>query len=67
MSGADRKHDAHVKIQLGGLVAKAGLRAADKGALLGALMEFAALDRDSDRYKRLKERGDAELDRAAGK
>jgi len=36
-----RKQDAHEKIQLGGLVCKAGMRDTDKALLLGALIEIA--------------------------
>lgn len=36
----DRKKDTREKIQLGGLVVKAGLRDIDKAVLLGWLMEF---------------------------
>ena len=35
-----RKFDTRVKIQLGGLVTKAGLRDADKALILGCLMEL---------------------------
>ncbi|QWK81279.1 conjugal transfer protein TraD [Ochrobactrum sp. BTU1] len=35
---SDRSKDAHEKIQLGGLVVKAGLREADKAFLLGVLV-----------------------------
>ena len=51
MTARERKRDAHEKIQLGGLVVKAGLR------------ELADLDVSSDRYRRLKERGDAAFER----
>ena len=57
MTAAERKRDAHEKIQLGGVVIKAGLRTVDKAVLLGALLEVAALDPGSDRYQRLKEKG----------
>ena len=36
-----RKIDTRLKIQMGGLVFKAGLRDADKALILGALMELA--------------------------
>lgn len=36
-----RKQDTHQKIQLGGLVVKAGLREADKAVILGALIKLA--------------------------
>lgn len=35
----ERKLDAHQKIQLGGLVVKAGLREVDKNIILGMLMD----------------------------
>lgn len=35
----DRKKDAREKIQLGGLIVKAGLRETDKAILLGILMD----------------------------
>ncbi|MCF6204779.1 MAG: conjugal transfer protein TraD [Methylococcaceae bacterium] len=45
----DRKQDTHEKIQLGGLVVKAGLRNADKAIILGALCElFSLLDTKSE-------------------
>ena len=56
VTAAERKRDAHEKIQLGGVVIKAGLRTVDKAVLLGALLEVAALDPASDQYKRLKEK-----------
>ena len=46
VTAAERKRDAHEKIQLGGVVIKAGLRTIDKAVLLGALLEVAALDPD---------------------
>ena len=66
MTASERKRDAHEKIQLGGVVIKAGLRTVEKAVLLGALLELAALDPGSDRYKRLKEKGHEELQRDAG-
>ena len=65
MTARARKVDAREKIQLGGLVVKAGLRTADKAVLLGALLELAALDPASERYKKLKARGDAEFSQSA--
>jgi hypothetical protein len=46
--------------------AKAGLRTVDKAVLLGALLEVAALDPASDRYKHLKEKGREAFQREAG-
>lgn len=42
-----RKHDTHQKIQLGGLVVKAGLREADKAVILGALIELSKQIKDA--------------------
>lgn len=39
-STEDRKKDAREKIQLGGLIAKAGLRYEKRAVLLGALIEL---------------------------
>ena len=66
VTAAERKRDAHEKIQLGGVVIKAGLRTVDKAVLLGALLEVAALDPASDRYKHLKEKGREAFQREAG-
>lgn len=63
VSDFDRKRDAHEKIQLGGVVVKAGLRAVDKAVLLGALLELATLDPRSERYKQLKDKGHAKFER----
>ena len=46
----DRKKDAREKIQLGGLIVKAGLRETDKAVLLGILMD--ASDRLGDMNER---------------
>lgn len=48
-----RKKDARLKIQLGGLVVKAGLRDADRALILGALIEAAALRAGTPDYQRL--------------
>ena len=66
VTAAERKRDAHQKIQLGGIVIKAGLRTIDQAVLLGALLEVAALEPGSDRYKRLKEKGREAFQREAG-
>ena len=63
VTARERKRDAHEKIQLGGLVVKAGLRELDQAVLFGAMLELADLDVGSDRYRRLKERGDAAFER----
>ena len=46
-----RKQDAHEKIQLGGLVVKAGLREVDKAVILGALLEVAKAYDDADQVQ----------------
>ncbi|PRA80181.1 conjugal transfer protein TraD [Ochrobactrum sp. MYb29] len=58
---AERKQDARQKIELGGLVIKAGLRHADKAFILGALMEAAALPLHSPQRLRLTTTGSKEL------
>lgn len=65
MTARERKRDAYEKIQLGGLLVKAGLRDVDQAVILGALLELAGLDKSSDRYRRLKERGDSAFERDA--
>ncbi len=51
----DRKKDTHEKIQLGGLVAKAGLRYEKRALLLGLLIDGARRIRadDSERARLL--------------
>jgi hypothetical protein len=54
MRGDDRRQDARQKIQLGGLVVKAGLRETDKAIILGILKEAALRLSDKetrDRYR----------------
>ena len=58
---AERKHDARQKIELGGLVIKAGLRHADKAFILGALIEAATLPLHSPERLRLTMTGRSEL------
>jgi len=41
MTTQHRKQDTHEKIQLGGLIVKAGLRDAEKAIILGALVEVS--------------------------
>jgi hypothetical protein len=53
----ERKRDAREKIQLGGLIAKAGLKECDKAVLLGCLIELAKLDPQSSEWQRLKALG----------
>jgi hypothetical protein len=47
-----RKKDAREKIQLGGLVVKAGLRSEDRAVILGALVEAAG--RLADKQERAR-------------
>ncbi|WP_408914406.1 conjugal transfer protein TraD [Brucella pseudogrignonensis] len=56
-----RKKDARQKIELGGLIIKAGLRHADKAFILGALMQAAALPLHSPERQRLTVTGRSEL------
>jgi len=48
---ADRKKDAHEKIQLGGLIAKAGLRYEKRALLLGLLIDGAGRIKADDRER----------------
>ena len=50
----NRKKDTHEKIQLGGLVAKAGLRHADKAIILGALCDLSIRLEVSPESERIK-------------
>ena len=43
-----RKQDTREKIQLGGLVVKAGLRDEDKAIILGALLEVTKAKKNND-------------------
>ncbi|ELT51213.1 conjugal transfer protein Dtr system [Brucella intermedia M86] len=56
---AERRKDAHEKIQLGGLVAKAGLRDEDKAVLLGLLVEGFETLKISEARERYRQRGKA--------
>ena len=49
---AERRRDTREKIELGGLVVKAGLREADRAFILGVLIEAAQHDRHSAAFKR---------------
>lgn len=54
----DRKKDTREKIQLGGLVAKAGLREMNKAVLLGWLLELSErLNSDQTEWARLEAKG----------
>ena len=57
MADAARKADAYRKIQLGGLVIKAGLGDLDKAILLGLLIEGAAAVQDGQQAARLRALG----------
>ncbi|MEQ8444369.1 MAG: conjugal transfer protein TraD [Pelagibacterium sp.] len=59
---AERRKDAHEKIMLGGLVAKAGLRDEDKAVILGLLVEAADALKDHDTRERFRLRGKAIFD-----
>jgi len=55
-----RKSDTHQKIQLGGLVVKAGLRDADKAIILGALLELSKqIENDSPMIVQYRSAGDS--------
>lgn len=49
-----RRLDARQKIELGGLVVKAGLREADRALILGGLLSLARLDPNSAEAERLR-------------
>jgi hypothetical protein len=55
----DRKKDTRQKIELGGLVVKAGLRGTDKAVILGILTEAAKRLSDNDEHKRYRAIGKA--------
>ena len=57
-----RKKDAREKIQLGGLVIKAGLRSEDRAVILGALIDAAARLGDATERARLAAIGKAIFD-----
>ncbi len=56
---ADRKREAHHKILLGGIVARAGLSRADRAFLLGGLLQLARVVPGSDEHRRLRAIGAA--------
>ena len=58
---AQRKQDARQKIELGGLVIKAGLRHADKAFILGTLLQAAQIPLHSPERQRLTTTGRSEL------
>ena len=55
----DRKRDARQKIELGGLIVKAGLREADRAVLLGALIELSKQSNNNEEWSRLRAIGRA--------
>lgn len=62
LSQQARKQRTRELIQLGGLVDVAGLKEADKGALLGALLSVAStLQSNSKQFQEWKVKGDAVL------
>jgi hypothetical protein len=50
----ERKRDTREKIQLGGLVVKAGLRSADRAVILGALIDAAKRIGNQSEWARLR-------------
>lgn len=54
-----RKRDAREKIELGGLVVKAGLREADRAVLLGAMIELSRQSDNQSEWSRLRAIGRA--------
>jgi hypothetical protein len=52
-SSRERKRDTRDKIQLGGLIVKAGLRSADRAVILGALLDAARRMSDEKERARL--------------
>lgn len=54
-----RKRDAREKIELGGLVVKAGLRSADRAVLLGAMIELEKKSNNQTEWSRLRAIGRA--------
>jgi hypothetical protein len=52
-----RRLDTKEKIELGGLVVKAGLRKADRAFLLGGLLSLAKIQPGSDLYAAMQREG----------
>ncbi len=52
-----RRLDTRLKIELGGLVVKAGLSEDDRAFVLGALMEAAKRRAEPDEYERVRRIG----------
>ncbi len=61
----ERQEDTNRKIRLGGLVVLAQLADADKGFLLGALLDAAQRQQDQQYAARCKSMGDALLNQQA--
>ena len=53
-SSEERKRDTREKIQLGGLIVKAGLRSADRAVILGALIDLARRSDNQSEWVRLR-------------
>ncbi|TPJ52518.1 conjugal transfer protein Dtr system [Mesorhizobium sp. B2-4-9] len=58
-SAEERKRDTREKIQLGGLIVKAGLRSADRAVILGALVDLARRTDNQTEWARLRAIGKA--------
>ena len=58
-SSQERKRDTREKIQLGGLIVKAGLRTADRAVILGALIDLARRADNQSEWARLRAIGEA--------
>lgn len=58
-SSEERKRDTREKIQLGGLIVKAGLRTADRAVILGALIELGRRSDNQKEWARLRAIGKA--------
>lgn len=57
----ERKRQSRTLIENGRLVELAGLDEADRGFLLGGLLELSKTQEDKDAFQRLKRKGDAVL------
>jgi hypothetical protein len=57
----ERKRDTREKIQLGGLIVKAGLRSADRAVILGALVDLSRRVDNQKEWARLRAIGKAAL------
>jgi hypothetical protein len=58
-SSEERKRDTREKIQLGGLIVKAGLRSADRAVILGALVDLSRRVDNQKEWARLRAIGKA--------